>query len=66
MTLTKLDEIKKNEVLFNKSISIYPSQAKKLDAFKNSRKETWSEFVQHINDLLEKEGKQYGKEFYAG
>lgn len=57
MTLTKLDEIKKNEVLFNKSISIYPSQAKKLDAFKNSRKETWSEFVQHINDLLEKEGK---------
>lgn len=57
MTLTKLDEIKKNEVLFNKSISVYPSQAKKLDAFKNSRKETWSEFVQHINDLLEKEGK---------
>ena len=57
MTFTKLDEIKKNEVLFNKSISIYPSQAKKLDAFKNSRKETWSEFVQHINDLLEKEEK---------
>lgn len=57
MTLTKLDEIRKNEVLFNKSISVYPSQAKKLDAFKNSRKETWSEFVQHINDLLEKEGK---------
>lgn len=57
MALTKLDEIKKNEVLFNKSISVYPSQAKKLDAFKNSRKETWSEFVQHINDLLEKEGK---------
>lgn len=57
MTLTKLDEIKKNEVLFNKSISIYPSQAKKLDAFKNSRKETWSEFIQHVNELLEKEGK---------
>lgn len=57
MTLTKLDEIRKNEVLFNKSISVYPSQAKKLDAFKNSRKETWSEFVQYINDLLEKEGK---------
>ncbi len=57
MTFTKLDEIKKNEVLFNKSISIYPTQAKKLDGFKNSRKETWSEFIQHINDLLEKEGK---------
>ena len=57
MTFTKLDEIKKNEVLFNKSISIYPSQAKKLDTFKNSRKETWSEFIQHVNDLLEKEGK---------
>ena len=57
MTIKSLDEIKKTEVLFNKSISVYPTQAKMLDGFKSSRKETSSEFIQHVNELLEKEGK---------
>ena len=56
----------KKELMGSKSIIVYPSQYKEFNDNRKALGMTWSEFIDMLNKLLEKEGKQYGKELYAG